>query len=331
MIRLRSARSGTEASAPSPLVLLVDTASLAGDPELPFLLSFAGVEGITVEHHIDIVEPPQGPPHAVVGVARESFVGLTPLLQFRRFAAEISARPGVDASAAVIERALAFAHLCKLLEADAVVSPARSAFAPRDGGLLGTTPVYTVPEALAVIGAHVRQRSEVPLGGVPRLVGSRTEVYPLTARAIVPDGQEWWSACVRASSTRGRSSEWRSLTWAVFTRLGQALRGRDGVHEALRAGKGRGAILDALYHLDVVLMSSVGALDALAGVAHELFTFNVPKLKARQAAWQNEVWLKELRTAAPTVAEVLEPNSPPWCCTPNPHESTQFDSRHPAQ
>ncbi len=125
MTPLGTARSGTDASAPSTLILLVDAASLAADPELQYLLSFSGIGGINVEHHIQIIEPPDDTPAAVVGAAGAHFVSLAPLPQFRRFAAEIAARPGVNYSAAVIERALAFAHLSKSLKADAVVSPAR--------------------------------------------------------------------------------------------------------------------------------------------------------------------------------------------------------------
>lgn len=311
MTARETAGSGIDVAAPSTLVLLVDAASLAGDPELQYLLSFSGVGGIDVEHHIEIVEPPGDAPAAVVGAARTHFVSLSPLPQFRRFAAEIAARPGVDRGPVEIERALTLAHVGKLLNADAVVSPARAAFGPEDGGLLSVTPIISVAEALAMIGAHVRQRDRVPLGGTPLLVSSRTAVYPLTARVITRNGQNWWSACVRAPSAHGPRSEWLGYAEGVFKRVGQALRGRDGVHEVLRTGEGRAAILDALYHLDVVLTSSVGALDALAHVAHGLYTGTVTKLKAHQVAWQREEWMRHLRDAAPAVAGIVEPSSRP--------------------
>ncbi len=310
MTPLGAPRPGAIAAAPSTLALLVDAASLADDPELQYLLSFAAVEGIEVEHHVTIVEPPDDTPTAVVGAAGAHFVSLAPLAQFRRFAAEIAARPGVQCGAPVIERALAFVHISKLLKADAVVSPARSAFGPQDLGLLGTAALVSVPEALALIGGHVRQRDKVPLGGTPLLVSSRTTVYPLTARVITRNGQLWWTACVRASSAHGPESEWLRYAEGVFKRLGQGLRGRDGVHEALRTGDGRAAILDALYHLDVVLTSTVGALDALARVTHDLYTATGTKVKAHEVAWQRDKWMQELRKAAPAVADVVEPRAP---------------------
>jgi hypothetical protein len=65
----------------------------------------------------------------------------------------------------VVERAMAFSHLADNLHADAAVSPARTAFGPGDRGLLRCRRIVTVAEALAMIGAHVRQRDEVPLVG----------------------------------------------------------------------------------------------------------------------------------------------------------------------
>ncbi|MGI8496259.1 MAG: hypothetical protein ACR2OG_01570 [Gemmatimonadaceae bacterium] len=171
----------------------------------------------------------------------------------------------------MIERALGLSFISRPVNADAVVSPAGPALSPSDSGLLDGASLVTVPQALAMIGAHVRQRDVVPLGGIPTLVQQRTEVYPLTARLITKRGQDWWSSCVQDSAQH--PDEWLGYAEAVFKRVGQALRGRDGVHEALRVGSGRSAILDALYHLDVVLTSGVGALDALARVAQSSVNF----------------------------------------------------------
>jgi hypothetical protein len=82
------------------------------------------------------------------------------------------------------------------------------------------------------------------------------------------------------------------------------------VHEALRVGVARSAIQDALYHFDVVLTSSVGALDALARVAHEIFGMS-PKL-LRSAGWQKtgkKGWWEELNGIAPSVAGVVAPHT----------------------
>jgi hypothetical protein len=282
------------------LSLLVDARSVADDPQLSFLLSFAGVEGLQIEQNIRIVEE-DGRAHAEldpedVEVRRRA--ALAPLMQFRRFAAEIAARPGSELSADVIERALAFGFLATILHADAVITPAGSAFVARDAGIV-LAPMLTVSQALAVIGSHVRQREKVPLGGP--VVQSRSEVYPLTARIVIPGGEAFWSSCAYFQGPL--REQVLGLGAAVYKRLGQAMRGRDAVHESLRLGYGRTAILDSLYHLDVVLTSSVAAFDALARLVHRLFHLSG---SSRLAKWHGEGWLENLRRQAPRLANVVD-------------------------
>lgn len=285
-------------SASTTLSLLVDADSLVGDPQLAYLLSFAEVEGLEVEQNVRIVEEDDHA-YAELGIEGSHRATLAPLKQFRRFAAEIAGRPGCQVGAEVIERALAFGFLATIVHADAVVTPARQAFGPQDAGIV-LAPMLTVSEALAVIGAHTRQREKVPLGGIPPVTQSRTEVYPLTGRVIVRRGQEWWSSCVYYQGPY--KEDVLGLGEAVFKRLGQALRGRDGVHEALRSGDGRSAILDALYHLDVVLTSSVASLDALARLAHKVFDVEESSF---DAGWQRPKWIKRLRKKAPSLAGLI--------------------------
>src|SRR6266481_3097261 len=83
------------------------------------------------------------------------------------------------------------------------------------------------------------------------------------------------------------------------------LRGRDAVHEALRLGAGRSAMLDALYHFDVILTSSVASLDALARVAHDVFGLSSP---VERIGWQRP-WRNELGQIVPGVAGVVAPNT----------------------
>lgn len=281
------------------LSLLVDAISLTDDPELAYLLSFDGVEGLEIEQHVRIVDEGERS-HAELGAEGSHRATLAPLSQFRRFAAEIAGRSGCQLGPDVIERALAFGFLATIVHADAVVTPAGQIFDRQDAGIV-LAPMLTVSEALAVIGAHVRQRQNVPLGGAPLMTQSRTEVYPLTGRLIVHRGQEWWSSCVYREGPD--HEEVMGLGEAVFQRLGQALRARDGVHEALRTGDGRSAILDALYHLDVVLTSSVASLDALARLVHKVFEVEESSF---QAGWQSPKWTKRLGKQAPSLARLIQ-------------------------
>jgi hypothetical protein len=294
---------GSKYQMSNTLSFLVDAASLADDPELPYLFLFCDVEGLSIEQHIALVERPGQDSKAVLGATGTRHVSLAPLNQFKRFAVEIAARPGCQVSADVVERALAYSFLADRLNVDAVVSPGRSAFGPGDKGLLDTGALVTVAEALAMIGANVRLREDVPLGGSPFLTQDRSEAYPLTAKVIIPNGQDWWASCVQtAPSPEG---DLLGYAGAVFKRVGQALRGRDAVHEALRLGGGRSAILDALYHFDVVLTSSVASLDALARVAHEVFGTSSA---IEKVGWQRP-WRNELDRIVPVVAGVVAPDT----------------------
>jgi hypothetical protein len=286
------------------MLLIVDEVSYANDPELGHLLSFGRVEGFEVEHQIKIETPPEGYAFATLGHEGTRRITIPPLAQFESFATDLAARAGCRVSQDVILRTLALSYIAERLKADAVVSPANSAFGPKSRGLLRSR-VITVAEALATIGAHVRQREEVPLGGTPLIIQVRSEVYPLTAQVIIPGGQDWWSSCV--SSSGAHRPHLIDYGQAVFSRIGQALRGRDGVHESMRTGSGRAAILDALYHFDVVLMSSVAALDALARVADEIFGLSS---KPQDIAWQRDGWRQRLSTVAPRVAGVVGPATP---------------------
>lgn len=286
------------------LSFLVDAESVANDPDLPYLLSFNEVDGISVEQNVVIVERPGQDSKAIIGAAGNTHVWLAPLNQFNRFAQEIGSRPGCQVSTGTVQRALAYSFLAERLEVDAVVSTARPAFSQNDRGLLDLDSLVTVKEALAMIGAHVRQQERVPLGGSPLLTQERTEVYPLTARVIILRGQDWWASCVATVASPG--DDLLSHAGAVFKRAGQALRARDAVHETMRVRVGRGAILDALYHFDVVLTSGVGGLDALARVANEIFRISSP---VQEVGWQRKKWRKELEHVVPQVAGVIAPET----------------------
>jgi hypothetical protein len=288
---------------PTTLHLLVDTSSTPDGTELQHLLSFERVDGIKTERVIEIEESSEGDSIAVVGPDRDCSVLLPRLSQYRDTVQELSERSGGKWRAEVIERVLGLVFLAEREGADGVVTAAKEVFTPSENDLLNGIRLLSVGEGLAMIGAHVRQRESVPLRGVPPLQQERTEVYPITARAIIPTGQAWWSACVHKFSGQGDIT---SLAEAVFKRLGQTLRGRDGIHEALRTRDGRAAILEALYHLDVLLTSGVAALDALARVAHYVYATSG---KPSNVGWQKSDWLKKLAAIAPGVAAVLDSNN----------------------
>jgi hypothetical protein len=286
------------------MVILVDVDSLAGDPELTHLLSFRMVNGFTIESHITLVEQPDREPHVVLGEAGTRLVSVPPPDQTKRIAAKIAAGPDCRVSRDVIERALVLQHVSLILHADMTVSPVADGVRGPEARFFERGAIVSVAEALAVIGAHVRQRNPVPLAGIPPLVQVRSEVYRMTARWIVPGGLDLWALAVNNQSSS--KEQLRGYAEAVLNRVGQALRGRDGVHEALRVATGRPGLEDALYHFDVVLTSAVGAMDALARFAHLYFGLSSP---LRRVGWQRSRWLNELRTASAFVANTVQEKS----------------------
>jgi hypothetical protein len=256
-------------SSPTTLHLFVDTQSVPDSADLQHLLSFDCVEGIIVESTIAIEQSAGGESIAVLGLDRSRRILLPRLSQFSEIIDELSEELGNRASNAnLIERTLGLAFLTKSESADGFVTGVQEKVLKPVHNFAKTVQVLSVGQALALVGAYVRQRNSVPLCGDPPLRSDRNEVYSVTARAMVPTGQAWWVASVHQLGGRKESLQ---LAEAVFERLAQALRGRDSVHEALRTGDGRGAILESLYHLDVLLTSGVAALDALARVAHQVY------------------------------------------------------------
>lgn len=284
--------------------LLVDADSLSDNPELAHLLSFDNVEGFKIDSCITIVDGPGREPCAVIGEAGIHFVSIPPQDQTGRIAARIASAPGCDLDQQAVARAIVLHHIGSILKADLIVSPAVDRVSESDADFFRRGRFVSVPEALAVIGTNVRQRDPVPLAGAPPLVQARPSVYSMTARWIVPGGQDLWAL---AGSDRAKQERLRGYAEATLDRVGQALRGRDGVQEALRVAKGRSGIEDALYHFDVVLTSSVAALDTLARFAH--VHFGLSDSSIRRASWQRSDWINKIEPLSPSVAEVVAPNS----------------------
>jgi hypothetical protein len=216
-------------------------------------------------------------------------------------AAHIATEAGPLIEVRDLARAMALSFVARELGVSAIVSCEQQKVAALvEHGLLDEHASLSIGQALAMIGAYVRQRDDVILGGKPLMRQRRSEVYPLTARFAIPRGQEWWASCVRRIEHERLES--LRLAEAVFKRFGQALRARDCVHEALRTLDGRAAILEALYHFDVALTSCVAALDALALVAHRTYHTTADE---RNVGWQKDKWTDELAAVAPQVASVV--------------------------
>lgn len=277
-----------------PPFLVVDADAYPGNEHLDYLCAFDGVNGVRIESAIRLEERGTES-RAIIGDPATRVHALRPLGQFREFAQKMA--NGVQLFEDELTRAMGFAYLAEQWDADFVVSPVR--FPEADIGLLRAR-VITMDQALATIGAHVRQTEEVALAGTPALRQERTFVYPMTARLIVPDGQRFWEWCVAQKGARDES--FLGYAEAIFKRLGQALRGRDAVHEALRAADGPSGISDALYHLDPVFTSAVAALDSLARVANDALGLG---LTGMDVAWQRKKFGVALQTRSSAIADTI--------------------------
>jgi hypothetical protein len=284
--------------------LLVDADSLPDSPELPLLLSFENIEGFNIDSRITIVDGRGREPCAVIGEAGTHFVSIPPPDQTRRIAARIASAPDCKLDQQAVARAIVLHHVGSILNADLVVSPAADGISGSDANFFRRGKFVSVLEALAVIGTIVRQRDPVPLAGNPPLVQARPAVYSMTARWIVPGSWDLWAL---AECDRTNRERLQAYAGAMLDRVGQALRGRDGVQEALRVANGRSGIEDALYHFDVVLTSSVAALDTLARFAHTHLGLGDSKLF--DAGWQKPGWIRQVEALRPSVAEVVAPDS----------------------
>lgn len=283
-------------SVTKPLFLIVDADAYSEHPQLPFLCDFHGVNEVRVEADIRIEDDERGS-RALIG---DSAVhALRPLRQFRGFAQKVA--NGDAALESDFARVMALSYLAEQRGADYVVT---SVELPESEASLFKVRRISMDEALSVIGAHVRQHDDVALAGNPPLREPRTFVCPFTARVVVPGGQRFFEWCHSQGSMRGES--FTGYAEAVFKRLGQALRARDAVHEALRRADGPAQILDALYHLDAVFTSSVGALDSLGKVANDVLGLG---LSGPSVAWQREKFFKKLKERAPQIADLISERS----------------------
>lgn len=129
-------------------------------------------------------------------------------------------------------------------------------------------------------------------------------MYRATARWIVAGGPD---LSALAGQNPAKSEQLQRYVEATFDRVGQALRGRDGVQEALRLARGRSGLEDALYHFDVVLTSSVAALDSLARFAHVYY--GLSNRRMFDAGWQKPEWIKRIGAQCQRITEVVDASS----------------------
>ncbi|MET7305118.1 hypothetical protein [Embleya sp. NPDC005575] len=162
-----------------------------------------------------------------------------------------------------------------------------------DGQLVLEANPMDTPSALALMGLFLRDRGDFThalTGGTPRRWTAES-FYEFTVRAALPAGWRFHSAARAASNpTMGALAE------TIIHRAARALFARDHVLARTRAPHDRPAVFEILYHLDALLVQTVGALDALARITDTVCGLNT---KPQGISWRSETWRRKVNDATP--------------------------------
>jgi hypothetical protein len=163
-------------------------------------------------------------------------------------------------------------------------------------------------EALQLISLYLRSRG---IFLVARTSGGRYTFdkglfYWVGARAILPSGWRWFSACVLYDQVTN-SDELTYLGGTAFQRVTRCLQVRDDLLRALHTTQDSNVEDDLLIAFDTILVFLMSALDACARVAHHVARLS--STDTYRAGWQNQRWLKKITTVAPAFSEVVGADS----------------------
>lgn len=123
---------------------------------------------------------------------------------------------------------------------------------------------------------------------------------------LLPAAWRWFAAC--AQHSHATTSDHLAYTGrAALQRVDRALELRDLVHRALNQPQDNDVAEDALVSFDSALVFLMGALDAVARVAHQ--TLQLPG-RAYNVGWQRPDWLARVRATAPDLAGIVAPGTP---------------------
>ncbi|NEK87948.1 hypothetical protein GCU60_19600 [Blastococcus saxobsidens] len=174
---------------------------------------------------------------------------------------------------------------------------------------LASDVTFMTPEqALPFIGLYLRAQGEFYVmrwkGGSHTV--NRGLFYLIGAREILPGSWRWFAGCAQHSSAAG-TDRLLHLGQSALQRVDRVLELRDQVHRALNQPQDNDVADDALVAFDSALVFLVGALDAVARVAHQVLGIAG---SARDVGWRRERWLKKTATAAPDLAGLVEAGTP---------------------
>jgi hypothetical protein len=161
-------------------------------------------------------------------------------------------------------------------------------------------------DALSLIGLYLRTQGEFLVWKDPASKSTyrfnKGLFYWVGARELLPAAWRWFTACVAHDFGEG-TDDLTYLGGAVLQRVARALRARDDLLRAMNCKQDNYVADDALTALDTCLVFLMGAVDAVARVAH--LVLDLPSDEAYQAAWQKGKWLKTVAAKASALSAVV--------------------------
>jgi len=168
--------------------------------------------------------------------------------------------------------------------------------------------VAPVHEALAMVAHFLRSRGVYVAWATPgnghALHFDRDLYFWVAARAALPEGWRWHRHLNASGSSTGRDTG--LLGASTFQRITRVLRSRDSLVRHLSVPQNSATAEDALWDMDTIMLSLMGAFDATARVAHRALA--IPDREWR-AGWQRDQWLREVSLRNPALSALLTPAS----------------------
>lgn len=223
---------------------------------------------------------------------RQSRSGIWPASQWDAAVAEQSERRGLDP--AQVRSRLMLAAAC-MERVDALVVDDFD-FVPSERLAARSNPM-SAESTCALVGLVLRLRGDY--GPVP--VGAAS-FYSLVARALLPAGWRWFSACVASSSETG-DDYLVNVGQSAIERLSRAVVSRDRCIGHAQDPRASASAEEAAYYFDVELLMLSSAMDSIAHVANA--SHGVLD-RTDLVGWRRKDWRKALSKHAPPLWEATE-------------------------
>jgi hypothetical protein len=281
-----------------PLRVLVDrrTAETPGYDFLIKLCSHSGVHAVSEAaaalDRLEFQQPDRDEdqlPFTIISADKATGLAIWPYSKWEKKARVLNQSVVPDG----LPHGFRLAAVAQEIKMDALATEDPLLLAHRTDHFLSRGNIRSVEEAVALVGLFLRSRGDYTVWPEYSFHYGRGSYYWGLARALLPAGWRWFSACVTSSSNGGPDKA-LTLGQAAIRRVERALRCRDVVHIELAKPDSRDAAGEALFYLDSLLVALSGAFDSVARVAH--VTYEMPG-QLRWASWRNREWLKQLRDA----------------------------------